>query len=45
MNVRIASVGELRILGYPRNLKDYMSWKVKEARLVRKDSKAFLEVF
>ncbi|MFP3234482.1 MAG: IS200/IS605 family accessory protein TnpB-related protein, partial [Sulfolobaceae archaeon] len=44
MNVKVASVGELPILGYPRNLKDYMSWKMKEARLVVKDGKAFLKV-
>jgi len=44
MTVRIASVGELPILGYPRNLKDYMSWKMKETRLVVKDGKAFLKV-
>jgi len=44
MNVRIASVGELPILGYPRNLKDYLSWKMKEARLVTEDGKAFHKV-
>ncbi len=44
MNVRIASVGELPILGYPRNLKEYLSWRMKEARLVVRDGKAFLKV-
>jgi IS605 OrfB family transposase len=44
MTVRIASVGELPILGYPRNLKDYMSWRMKEARLVVRNDKAFLKV-
>jgi len=44
MTVRIASVGELPILGYPRNLKDYLSWRMKEARLVVKDGRAFLKV-
>jgi len=44
MIVRIASVGELSILGYPRNLKDYLSWRMREARLVIKDGKAFLKV-
>lgn len=44
MTVRITSVGELSILGYPRNLKDYMSWRMKEARLRIKDGKAFLKV-
>ncbi|MQL56196.1 RNA-guided endonuclease TnpB family protein [Acidianus ambivalens] len=44
MTVRIASVGELQILGYPRNLKEYLSWKMKEARLVIKGGKAFLKV-
>ncbi|MFP3346701.1 MAG: RNA-guided endonuclease TnpB family protein [Sulfolobaceae archaeon] len=44
MNVRIASIGELPILGYPRNLKEYMGWRMREARLVIKDGKAFLKV-
>ncbi|MFP3163833.1 MAG: RNA-guided endonuclease TnpB family protein [Acidianus sp.] len=44
MIVRIASVGELPILGYPRNLREYMSWRMREARLVIKDGKAFLKV-
>ncbi|MUN29108.1 RNA-guided endonuclease TnpB family protein [Sulfuracidifex metallicus] len=44
MTVRIASVGELPILGYPRNLKEYLSWRMKEARLVVKDGKAFLKI-
>ncbi|QXJ32687.1 RNA-guided endonuclease TnpB family protein [Saccharolobus shibatae] len=44
MTVRIAGVGELPILGYPRNIKDYMNWKMKEARLVVKGDKAFLKV-
>lgn len=44
MTVRIASVGELQILGYPRNLKEYLSWRMKEARLVVKGDKAFLKV-
>jgi IS605 OrfB family transposase len=44
MTVRIASVGELPILGYPRNLKEYMSWRMREARLVIKSGKAFLKV-
>jgi hypothetical protein len=44
MNVRIASVCVLPILGYPKNLKDYLSWKMREARLVMKDDKAFLKV-
>ena len=44
MIVRIASVGELPILGHPRNLKDYLSWKMREARLVIRNDKAFLKV-
>jgi len=43
-SVRIASVGELPILGYPRNLREYMSWRMKESRLVIRDGKAFLKV-
>ncbi|MEM1645855.1 MAG: hypothetical protein QXL96_08325, partial [Ignisphaera sp.] len=44
MVARIAGVGELPILGYPRNIKDYVNWKMKEARLVIKGDKAFLKV-
>jgi hypothetical protein len=44
MIVRIASVGDLQILGYPRNLREYMSWKMREARLVIRNDKAFLKV-
>ncbi|MQL56650.1 transposase, partial [Acidianus ambivalens] len=44
MTVRITSVGELQILGYPRNLKDYMGWRMREARLVIRDDKALLKV-
>ena len=44
MTVRIASVGELSILGYPRNLKDYMSWRMRESRLVVRGGKAFLKL-
>jgi IS605 OrfB family transposase len=44
MTVRFASVGELSILGYPRNLKEYMSWMMREARLVIKAGKALLKV-
>ncbi|BBD72696.1 transposase [Sulfodiicoccus acidiphilus] len=42
--VRIAGVGELPILGYPRNLREYANWRAKEARLVVGDGKAFLKV-
>ncbi len=44
MTVRISSVGELPILGYPRNLKDYMGWRMREARLTVKGDKVFLKV-
>jgi putative transposase len=37
MTVRIASVGELPILGYPRNLKEYAKWRMRESRLVVRD--------
>ena len=42
--VKISGIGELPILGYPRNLSFYLSWKMKEARLVLKDGMAFLKV-
>jgi len=44
MTAKIASISELPILGYPRNLKEYANWKMKKARLVIKDDKAFLKV-
>ncbi|AON96521.1 transposase [Bicaudavirus pozzuoliense] len=44
MVVKITSVGELPILGYPRNLKEYANWDMKEARLTIRDGKAFLKV-
>jgi IS605 OrfB family transposase len=44
MIIRIAGVGELSILGYPRNLKEYMSWRMREARLVVKGDNVFLKV-
>jgi len=44
MTVRIASVGVLPILGHPRNLREYVNWRMKEARLVVKDGRAFLKV-
>jgi transposase, IS605 OrfB family, central region len=44
MSVRITSVGELPILGYPRNLKEYANWRMRESRLAVKDGKAFLKV-
>jgi putative transposase len=44
MTVRITGVGELPILGYPRNLKEYLGWKMKDSRLVIKGGKAFLKV-
>ncbi len=45
MTVRIASVGELSILGYPRNLKEYANWRMRESRLVVRDGKAYLKLF
>ncbi len=30
--VKISKLGEFKILGYPRNIKEYLSWKMKEAR-------------
>jgi|OSPMetMinimDraft_2_1075162.scaffolds.fasta_scaffold04045_1 hypothetical protein len=41
--VKITSVGELKILGYHRNLKEYINWRMGEARLVIRDGKAFLK--
>ena len=45
MTVRIASVGELSIMGYPRNLKEYAKWRMRESRLVVRDGKAYLKLF
>jgi len=44
MLVKISKVGEFKILGYPRNYKEYLSWKMKEARLVFRNGKAFLKI-
>ncbi|MEM0374474.1 MAG: RNA-guided endonuclease TnpB family protein [Ignisphaera sp.] len=44
MNVKVADVGELPILGYPRNLSFYNDWRMKEARLIVRGEKAFLKV-
>jgi putative transposase len=44
MFVKISKIGELKILGYPRNYKEYLSWKMKESRLVIRNGKAFLKI-
>jgi IS605 OrfB family transposase len=44
MIVKISKVGEFKILGYPRNYKEYLSWEMKEARLVFNNGKAFLKI-
>jgi IS605 OrfB family transposase len=44
MTVRITKIGYLPILGFSRNLKDYISWEMKGAKLVVEDGKAFLKV-
>jgi IS605 OrfB family transposase len=44
MLVKISKIGEFKILGYPRNYKEYLSWNMKEARLVFNNGKAFLKI-
>ena len=44
MVVRISKLGEFKILGYPRNIKEYLSWKMKEARQVIRNGKVFLKI-
>jgi IS605 OrfB family transposase len=44
MLVKISKIGEFKILGYPRNYKEYLSWKMKESRLVFNNGKAFLKI-
>jgi IS605 OrfB family transposase len=44
MFIKISKVGEFKILGYPRNYKEYLSWKMKESRLVFRNGKAFLKI-
>jgi IS605 OrfB family transposase len=44
MLVKISKIGEFKILGYPRNYKEYSSWKRKESRLVFNNGKAFLKI-
>jgi putative transposase len=45
MKVNIASVGDLSIIGYPRNYTLYKDWEIREARLKIVDDKAFLKAF
>jgi IS605 OrfB family transposase len=44
MLVKISKIGEFKILGYPRNYKEYLSWNMKESRLVFRNGKAFLKI-
>jgi putative transposase len=44
MLVKISKIGEFKILGYPRNYKEYLSWNMKESRLVFNNGKAFLKI-
>ncbi|QKR00510.1 hypothetical protein GWK48_09110 [Metallosphaera tengchongensis] len=44
MVVRIARIGGLSTLDYPRNLSPYKDWGTKETRLVLRDDKVFLKV-
>jgi len=44
MLVKISKIGEFKIIGYPRNYKEYLSWEMKEARLVFNNGKAFLKI-
>jgi len=44
MIVKISKLGEFKIIGYPRNLKEYLSWKMKEARQVIRNGKAFIKI-
>ena len=44
MLVKISKIGEFKILGYPRNYKEYLYWEMKEARLVFNNGKAFLKI-
>ena len=44
MLVKISKIGEFKILGYPRNYKEYLSWEMKESRLVFRNGKVFLKI-
>jgi IS605 OrfB family transposase len=44
MVVKISRLEEFKILGYPRNYKEYLSWEMKEARLIFRNGKAFLKI-
>ena len=44
MFVKISKIGEFKILGYPRNYKEYLSWKMRESRLVFRNGKALLKI-
>ncbi len=45
MKVNVVSVGNLSIIGYPRNYASYKDWEIREARLKIIDDKAFLKAF
>jgi hypothetical protein len=44
MIVKISKLGEFKIIGYPRNYKEYLSWKMKESRLVFHNGKVFIKI-
>ncbi len=44
MKVDKTSVGDLQIIGYPRNYTLYKDWEIREARLKIVDDKVFLKV-
>jgi len=44
MTTYIVSVGNIKITGYPSNIREYLDWNIREARLVVRGSGVFLHV-
>ncbi len=44
MEAYIIGVGKMKIIGYPSNIKEYLDWSIREARLVVRANGIFLHV-
>jgi len=44
MKVHITGVGKVKIIGYPSNIKEYLNWNIREARLIVRENGIFLHV-
>jgi len=44
MVVKITSLGEIKLIGYPSNIEEYSDWSIREARLIVRNNGVFLHV-